>query len=498
MTVSWVFDKRHAQTFNEARKDFLNYFIPSLLERISLTTALDAGCGIGIFSDFLTTLGLKVTAFDGRSENIIEARRRYQHIEFLVQNVEGTQIEQLGIFDLVLCFGLLYHLENPFQAIRNLHALTRQVLLIETIVTPQDRPVATLVDESQGEDQGLNYVALIPSESCFIKMLYRAGFKSVYKVLDLPKHEEFQETCTRKQRRVMLIASKGDILFPSSICKVLEPQLSDIWSKPSVKLTNQFKGVLARLNMKRAQISISIYLPDPLYQALRGLKRSMGAFQRGNNNPPVNLWGDRDIEWSWVAAHIPSGKGEALDFGNGGSHLGLSAAHHGFNTTAIDLEAVQWPYTHPNLRFVQGDILKLPLPKEYFDLIINCSTVEHVGLAGRYGETKQSRDGDLEAMGRLKELLKLRGMMLLTIPIGQDSVFAPLHRVYGAERLPQLLEGFTVEEEQFWIKNGQNRWQVCDKQSALGFKAIVGSLTDPLQNAYALGCFILRRADSKE
>jgi len=95
-----------------------------------------------------------------------------------------------------------------------------------------------------------------------------------------------------------------------------------------------------------------------------------------------DLTGDRDIEWSWVASQMPKGPGEALDFGPGGSSLGLIAAEAGYNVTAIDLQPITWPYHHPNLRFVQGDVLKLQLQKNHFDLIINCSVIEHVGLAG--------------------------------------------------------------------------------------------------------------------
>ena len=40
---------------------------------------------------------------------------------------------ELGEFDLVLCFGLLYHLENPMRTIRHLRALTGQGLLLESM-----------------------------------------------------------------------------------------------------------------------------------------------------------------------------------------------------------------------------------------------------------------------------------------------------------------------------------------------------------------------------
>jgi SAM-dependent methyltransferase len=205
----------------------------------------------------------------------------------------------------------------------------------------------------------------------------------------------------------------------------------------------------------------------------------------------VNLLGDRDIEWSWIASQMPSGPGETLDFGPGGSHLGLIAAQRGFNVTAVDLEPVYWPYVHLGLRFIQGDILKLPLPKEHFDLVINCSTVEHVGLAGRYGVTEDRPDGDLEAMAWLRDLMKPGGVMLLTIPVGQDAVFAPLTRIYGAQRLPRLLESYEVVKEAFWVKDDKNRWMLCDRDTALNFKASAGSW-NPLQNVYALGCFVLR------
>ena len=204
----------------------------------------------------------------------------------------------------------------------------------------------------------------------------------------------------------------------------------------------------------------------------------------------LDLMGDRYVEWSWIASQMPSEPGEALDFGPGGSSLGLMAAQRGFDVTAVDLEPVIWHYIHPGLRFVKGDILKLPLPGAHFDLVINCSTVEHVGLVGRYGVIHSRPDGDLEAMSRLRDLMKPDGIMLLTIPVGCDAVFMPLHRVYGSERLPKLLSGYVVENEQYWVKNDRNEWVLIDRQGAL--------MKEPQERLYGLGCFVLRRAGDSE
>ena len=250
--------------------------------------------------------------------------------------------------------------------------------------------------------------------------------------------------------------------------------------------------------MRHVRITLPVPLPDRLYVALRQLKRRLVAYSKTSGFPlqprqaTRNLLGDRDIEWSWIASQLPSGPGEALDFGPGGSYLALIAAQRGFNLTAVDLEPVDWPYVHPQLRFIQGDILTLPLPIEQFDLIINCSVVEHVGLEGRYGVSEGHRDGDLEAMARLWQLMKPDARMLLTIPVGRDALFAPLCRVYGQQRLPRLLDGYQVEREVYWMKDEQNCWVPCRREEALSFEASAGSW-DPLQNVYALGCFVLRR-----
>ena len=204
----------------------------------------------------------------------------------------------------------------------------------------------------------------------------------------------------------------------------------------------------------------------------------------------LDLMGDRDVEWSWIASQMPIDPGEALDFGPGGSNLGLIAAQRGFNVTAVDLGQVKWHYDHARLHFIRGDILKLPLPKGNLDLVINCSTVEHVGLAGRYGVTQSHPDGDLAAMSRLRDLMKPNGIMLLTIPVGCDAVFMPLHRVYGLERLPKLLSGYVVENEQYWVKNDRNEWVLIDRQDAL--------MKEPQERLYGLGCFVLRRAGDSE
>lgn len=204
--------------------------------------------------------------------------------------------------------------------------------------------------------------------------------------------------------------------------------------------------------------------------------------------PPVpNLEGDRDVEFSWVAANMPNGPGRVLDFGCGTSWMGLLAARRGFDVTCVDLMQVSWAYEHRSLNFAHGDVTELAFPADSFDLIINCSSVEHVGLQGRYGISKDYGDGDIEVMSMLWTLLKPGKEMLLTIPVGKDRVFAPKHRIYGAKRLPRLLQGWEIVKSEYWGKDESNRWRMCEE--------IVALEREPLDHYYGLGLFVIRRPE---
>ncbi|HEY2613608.1 MAG TPA: hypothetical protein VGI94_22565, partial [Reyranella sp.] len=63
-----------------------------------------------------------------RSFSWLGARKRFPDIPFAQGDIENAGIVALGRFDLTLCFGLLYHLENPMLAIRHLRALSGQGL----------------------------------------------------------------------------------------------------------------------------------------------------------------------------------------------------------------------------------------------------------------------------------------------------------------------------------------------------------------------------------
>lgn len=194
------------------------------------------------------------------------------------------------------------------------------------------------------------------------------------------------------------------------------------------------------------------------------------------------LSGERDVEWAWTLAHVRQGPGRVLDFGSGNGMLALGASFARNDVVAIDLEDEQYLFAGHDIDYVRGDFNELDFEAASFDQIINCSSIEHAGLAGRYG-SPDDPDGDLRAMEKMARLLKPDGDMILSIPIGLDGAYGPWHRVYGEERLPRLLEHWHVREESYWAKVHDERYRPVPREAAL---ADQGS-----PSYYALGLYVV-------
>jgi SAM-dependent methyltransferase len=88
------------------------------------------------------------------------------------------------------------------------------------------------------------------------------------------------------------------------------------------------------------------------------------------------------------------------------------------------------------------------VPPGGFDVIISISSFDHSGL-GRYGDPVDP-EGDFQAMRTVYCSLNPQGYFIFAVPIGPDVVVWNLHRRYGRERLPFLLEGWHVEAAVGW------------------------------------------------
>jgi len=193
----------------------------------------------------------------------------------------------------------------------------------------------------------------------------------------------------------------------------------------------------------------------------------------------LNLDNDRLIENSFVIKNMPFGS-SVLDVGSVGSDLSYIAGAFENDVTSIDQRP--WPgLLHPNQLFIHGDVLRHTFPTD-FDYIIACSTIEHIGLAGRYG-SPNIPDGDLSFMKKARTLLNEHGTLALTIPVGKSAVIGNLHRIYDLSRLALIFDGYRIMFSAYYTKNPLGFWVYSTAEQAFS--------TEGKSNYYALGLFLL-------
>lgn len=190
----------------------------------SALSAVDLACHQGWFSAQLAQSGFgRVIGVDARPEHIADAglirdALRLPQIELVESDVHALDTRALGTHDLVLCFGLIYHLENPVGALRVGRALTRRMCIVETQVVPGltgwvdygsyrfVRPLKGsfgIIDETgetHGPEASTTGICLVPSVEALVWIMDRIGFKRV-EVLPVPE-DGYEQLVHRK--RVMV------------------------------------------------------------------------------------------------------------------------------------------------------------------------------------------------------------------------------------------------------------------------------------------------------
>ena len=138
------------RSIHESRAKLLNAFLDETFPRgMQGCRCLDAGCNEGFFSHLLYHRGATIKGIDIREQNIRRARAVQRILNLDAGRLDFSTADIFNFdsggacYDVTLCLGLLYHLENPMGLLRKLRALTRKVCLVESQVTRQRAPIAT-------------------------------------------------------------------------------------------------------------------------------------------------------------------------------------------------------------------------------------------------------------------------------------------------------------------------------------------------------------------
>lgn len=212
-------------------------------EDLSGVRVADLGCLEGAFAIELALHGAEVVGIEGRESNVSRASfaasaLSLKHCTFELDDARNFGKDKYGEFDVVLCLGLLYHLdaESVFGLLRAMYESARRAVLIDTHVSLIGGRVTRCGDktyeghlfrehsetDSAGDRQARQWASLDNSESFWLTRsslfdaLAEVGFSSVLEC-HLP-----QSTLMRADR-IQLLAFKGAAL---DIRTVPQPALS--------------------------------------------------------------------------------------------------------------------------------------------------------------------------------------------------------------------------------------------------------------------------------
>ena len=197
--------------------------------RLANIRCLDAGCHEGFYTVAMARKGMReVLGLDLRAASLTKARfvadaLGLTNVSYRQGNVEdfGGELEP---YELCLFLGILYHLENPMRALRNISRVTREVCVIETQVVDEvegsaewgarawERPyqgILALIDESgefynDNAETGAAPIATCPSPKALDFMLRQAGFRRTEMIE--PPADAYEQH--RRRKRVVCAAYK--------------------------------------------------------------------------------------------------------------------------------------------------------------------------------------------------------------------------------------------------------------------------------------------------
>ncbi len=119
-------------------------------------TFLDIGGADGYEGRALSARGAaSAVTLEGKEslyQHALKAAKLFSHPNHAVIRGDARVIDELGLgrFDVVCCFGLLYHMSNPFNLLKRIAHVADDLLLLETHVAPEGWAEGLLLPKHRG------------------------------------------------------------------------------------------------------------------------------------------------------------------------------------------------------------------------------------------------------------------------------------------------------------------------------------------------------------
>ena len=209
-----VFHSPSYERHNRRRQEHLATLGLPLVER----AVLETGAGIGDHTTFFLDRGCTVTVTDGRRGNVRHMRQLLPTADAKFLDLDNPDPD-IPAAEVVYCYGTLYHLMRPAEALEYLAERCTDLLLLETCVSVGDEVAVNLVGESiRVPSQATSGKGCRPTRPWLWRELGK-HFSHVYATTTQPWHEEFPldwsaEPPVDALTRAVFVASRRSIDNP--------------------------------------------------------------------------------------------------------------------------------------------------------------------------------------------------------------------------------------------------------------------------------------------
>ncbi len=207
-----VFDDAGAKAKYKAMLDHLESLnLPFAQKRV-----LEVGSGVGWHTSFFEKQGCQVVCTDGRPENVAEHKSRFPHRQVELCDLDAPHSHHgYGHFDIVHCYSVLYHLEDPARTIQDLAAICDNFMIIETDVLGEDEDrIEFRKTEPSIASQSIHGVRNVVGRPWLWREL-KKHFPFVYCPITQPDHADypvrFPAPINGKAKKIIMIGSHIDL-----------------------------------------------------------------------------------------------------------------------------------------------------------------------------------------------------------------------------------------------------------------------------------------------
>ena len=167
-----MFFRGHYDNWRISRMNALKKYVKP--EYFKSKTILEMGCGYGDNGNSFHELGAIVTCCDARTEHLEVVKERYPHLKTMV--IDGDKDDIIDKYDVILHWGLLYHLKEIETHLEKISQKC-DVLLLETEVADSDDIDFYISTDESGFDQAFNNKGITPSPGYVERILQKNGFE---------------------------------------------------------------------------------------------------------------------------------------------------------------------------------------------------------------------------------------------------------------------------------------------------------------------------------